>query len=586
MKAPDVQPWIFALPLLLANLGAQQTVEIAPVLDDAIAEAIRTEGIGNSQVMKYLKELTDLSVSGGRLTGSDNYTEACYWVLQQFEAMGLDAHLEPWGQWRWSWNRGVWQGRVIGPAPMELFVATQAWTAGTSGTVRGRLVPMPESADALLALADQVEGAFLFGAMPRGAASRMRAAAEQIGVAGMVFPAAGSGGYPNRIRVFGSYQVAQMSAEALPKIPEIAVRADHAEKLQEMLDGNEPVTVEFNIENSFREGPVVLYNVVGEIRGSSKPDEVVIVCAHLDSWHQATGATDNGTGVTSAMEAARILASVGAQPARTIRFIVWGGEEQGLLGSQQYVRRHRNELARISAVFNHDTGTNWAHSMTVTESQAADMHRVLAPVLSLPAPDADAAGPVFELRAVPTMGGGRGGSDHASFLAAGVPAFPWGLTGRADYFNYSWHTQWDTYDAAIPEYQRHTATVIALVALGTANLPELLDRRDISTGGGRGARRGTLGVGAVLNGALGAVLDGLRFTQLREDGVAAKAGIREGDVLKSVNGQVVEDVTAILTILVERPAELNLVLQRGDTEVAVKMDPASLLGRRGRRGGR
>ena len=90
----------------------------------------------------------------------------------------------------------------------------------------------------------------------------------------------------------------------------------------------------------------------------------------------------------------------------------------------------------------------------------------------------------------------------------------------------------------------------------------------------------------MLNGALGAVMDGLRFTQVREDGVAAKAGIREGDVLKSVSGQVVEDVTSILTILVERSAELNLVLQRGDTEVAVKIDPASLLGRRGRRGGR
>lgn len=98
MKAPDVQPWICALPLLFANLGAQQTVEIVPVLDDALAEAIRTEGIGNSQVMQYLKEFTDLSVSGGRLTGSDNYTEACYWALKQFEAMGLDAHLEPWGE--------------------------------------------------------------------------------------------------------------------------------------------------------------------------------------------------------------------------------------------------------------------------------------------------------------------------------------------------------------------------------------------------------------------------------------------------------------------------------------------------------
>jgi hypothetical protein len=592
MRTPRILARVFALSLLLAGLGAQQTVEIVPVLEEGTAAAIRNEGMENSRVMEYLKELTELSVSGGRLTGSDNYTAACYWALEKFQEMGLAARLEPWGQWNFAWNRGAWHGRVISPVPMELFVATQAWTAGTAGMERGPLLPMPESAEVLVGLGERANGAFLFGPMPRGGIpGEMRDAAKVSGVAGFVYPATGSPDYPNRVRVFGSNRPARGSAEDLPTIPEIAVRADDAAKLVELLSGDEPPMVEFNIQNSFREGPVVLYNVVGEIRGATQPDEVVIVCGHLDSWHQATGATDNGTGVTSALEAARILAAVGTQPARTIRFIFWGGEEQGLLGSREYVRQHSDELAGISAVFNHDTGTNWAQSMTVAESQFGAMQRVVGPVFFLEAPDAGFDEPIFQLRSRESIGGGRGGSDHASFLSAGVPAFSWGLTGRADYFNYSWHTQWDTYDAAIPEYQRHTSTVIALVALGTANLPELLDRAGINPSrGGRGARgsRGGLGnVGAVLNSMFGAEMDGLRFGALRADGVAAKAGIREGDVLKSINGRAVEQPGSIFVILVERPRELKLVLQRGEAEVEVSLDPAGLVpGRRGRRGGR
>ena len=149
------------------------------------------------------------------------------------------------------------------------------------------------------------------------------------------------------------------------------------------------VVAEFDIRNRWRAESIDLHNVIAEIPGTEKPDEVVVVCGHLDSWHQATGTTDNGTGTASTLEAARILMAIGARPKRTIRFCLWGGEEQGLLGSNRHVTMRRTEMDKVSAVLNHDTGTNWAQSLTVTESQFELMQKVMQPVMGLAAPDAD-----------------------------------------------------------------------------------------------------------------------------------------------------------------------------------------------------
>src|SRR5262249_6853634 len=158
------------------------------------------------------------------------------------------------------------------------------------------------------------------------------------------------------------------------------------------------------------------------------------------------------------------------------------------------------------------TGTNWANGMSVTYAMYEPMRRVLAPVFKLKSPDPDYDGPVFNLRKTEQLRGG-GGSDHASFIAAGVPGLEWNLRGRSDYFNYTWHTQWDTIDVAIEEYQRHTATVIALAALGTANLPELLDHTGVGRGGGGNQQGQTLTAGV-----FDAELDGLKFTKVNAGG--------------------------------------------------------------------
>ena len=118
--------------------------------------------------------------------------------------------------------------------------------------------------------------------------------------------------------------------------PQAVVRDDQCKEIEAVLKGEAPVVIEFELRNRFREGPIALNNVIADLKGSEFPDEYVIICAHLDSWHQATGATDNGTGTCSTLEAARILSKIGFKPKRTIRFMLWGGEEQGLLGSREF----------------------------------------------------------------------------------------------------------------------------------------------------------------------------------------------------------------------------------------------------------
>ena len=491
------------LPLLLASLGslplarvpaqASQPTNKARQATEAskhdIWSMIREQGFEHSKVMDYLDTLTN-SI-GPRLTGSDNFSLACNWAAKEFKKMGLKVKLEPWAEWNFVFNRGQWMGRSTKPEKMELQVATEAWTAGTRGAVTAAAVLAPKALEDLASLEGKLRGKWLLARRP---SRRNRAArknwtnllrfAEAQGAAGLVYPSQGDARYPNRIRVFGSYRTVLAANAKIPSFPRICVRKDQWKKLAKWLADDKQVELNFDIRNRFRREKVVLHNVIADIVGSKKPDEMVIVCGHLDSWHQATGTTDNGTGTTSTMEAARILAAAGAKPERTIRFILWGGEEQGLLGSRAYVQKHRRELAKISAVFNHDTGTNWAQNIGVPKDMFADFSKIIAPLAAIKAPDAKFQGNTFRLGKRKSIGGGRGGgSDHASFLAADVPAWSWGLKGRSNYFQHTWHSQWDTFDVAIPEYQRHTSVVIATVALGVANLPHLLSRKYVGRAG-------------------------------------------------------------------------------------------------------
>ncbi len=583
---------------LLAAQTATAEAPASTALPPDVAEAIAKEGIERSQVMRLLRDLT--GKVGHRLTGSDNFTKGCEWAKAEFEAMGLQVELEQWGEWKLTWNRGPWVGRITQPIELDMYVATEAWTAGTKGRQKGPVVEMPrtdagggassgaseegdEAKPEPAAAADSLAGKWVISRRKPSATNRKRA--QEAGALGVVYRAGDpTKAFPTRVRVFGNHQTAMKPIEDVPTFPEIAVQSDHFDQLFALVAEGKSVICEFEIGNAFREQPIVLNNVIATLPGTEHPDEWVVVSSHLDSWHQVTGTTDNGTGTTTTMEAARILAAIGAKPKRSIKFCLWGGEEQGLLGSRGYVQRHRAQMAKVSACFNHDTGTNWAQSLGVTQA----MHDQLAPIFGevnrlLKAPDADWSGPVFDLKVVPRVTGG-GGSDHASFIAAGVPGLNWGLKGRSNYFEHTWHTQWDTIDVAIEEYQRHTATIIAMAALGTANLPSLLDRAGVSAGGRERPQSGAFAASW-----FGAEMEEFTFKSVQKDGRAAAMGVQAGDVLKKVGGQDLENLRQIFQFARETEGDtVTFTFQRGATTFEGKTKKGELPAPpqpRGERGG-
>jgi len=241
--------------------------------------------------------------------------------------------------------------------------------------------------------------------------------------------------------------------------------------------------VELEMTNKFT-GPVTCYNTVGEIKGAKKPDEVVVLGAHLDSWDLGSGTTDNGTGSCIVLETARILKKMGVQPDRTIRFILFTGEEQGLIGSGEYVKQHKDELSKISMCLVHDTGTGKVQGIALSGYEG------VKPILER------------ELESLKPLGvtnitvGGlmAGGSDHGSFANAGVPGFAV-LQDMSEYW-LTHHTQSDTFDKVHEENLVQGAQVLAVSAVRVANLPNLLPRERVERGRGfGGGRRGGEGAG-------------------------------------------------------------------------------------------
>ena len=352
----------------------------------------------------------------------------------------------------------------------------------------------------------------------------------------------------------GSYRQAW---DKLPTLPTINLVRSEYDEIAGLIKDGKPVVLEFDVRNYFKKGPIPLYNVVADIPGTEFPDEYVIVGGHLDSWDGATGTTDNGTGCATTIEAARLLMKSGVKPRRTIRFLLWSGEEQGLLGSRAYVKANADLLKKVSVVLVHDGGTNYLAGLNVTKAMKADVDAATAPLAGL-----DPEMP-FAVREVGGLRMGIG-SDHDSFLAAGVPGLLWRQAGKAVY-NQTHHTQHDTFDRAVPEYQKHSSVVAAIGALGVANLDHLLSREAMITlggllGGGGGNRR-----------VSGVILDGLKVEEVVGGGIAEKAGIKPGDEILKVNGKPVaasEDYAEAIQI---GGPEVSVVIKREGNEIEVKL---------------
>jgi len=500
---------------------------------DPVVEAMIKEERENSRVMAYLVHLTD-SI-GPRLTSSKKLDQACEWTRSEFEKMGLQARLEEWGSFPVGFERGPWSAKMTVPETLPLTIGFNAWSAGTRGPVTGPAILAPTSDQELISVKEKLKGAWVISSERE--AEKYRVAYDDAGIAGVIRTEGGE-----LIHTRGDPQVEEAK---LPSRVTVTMIGSQHRKIVDLLKSGKDVQLTIDINVHFRKGPIPLYNVIAELPGSEKPDELVIVGGHLDSWDGATGATDNGTGVCTTLEAARLLTAAGAKPKRTIRFMLWSGEEQGMLGSRAYVRAHPEESPKISAVLVHDGGTNYVSGIHALESMVPSLEKALEPLLHL---DADLK---FKIRKVGGLPFGIG-SDHDSYLTAGVPGFHWLQAGRADY-SFGHHTQNDTLALVIPEYQRHTSMVVAIGALGIANLPELLPR----TGLRAAIRRKSLGA------RLG---DDMQVVELSKDGPAEKAGVKLGDKVVRMNGQPLEDVFALGRALKGTPKEATLLIQREGKE--------------------
>ncbi len=269
-----------------------------------------------------------------------------------------------------------------------------------------------------------------------------------------------------------------LDIDRAPVDVEVLVRRSDYDYMNSRLADGEPVHARFDLPHRLERGPIPVYNTIAEIPGTTHPDEVVIVSAHLDSWDgpMSLGTTDNGTGSAVVLEAARLLAAAGAKPDRTIRFVLWTGEEQGLLGSRAYVDSlSEAERAKISAVFVDDGGTNYEGGIPAADFMVDYLAAATAAFNGQFYSESDGAWLDVNIRPTGENIQTHGGSDHASFNRVGVPGFFWDEVGRADYY-YGWHTQNDDLDLAIPEYLQQSSACMAITAFNLACAPDLLAR--------------------------------------------------------------------------------------------------------------
>lgn len=468
------------ITLSLAPLGTSQEDPIA-----AADRAILTEIADHSEQMENLEYLTHKI--GSRLTGTEALKRANDWTAQRFRDYGLsNVHLESWSIAH-SWQRGEARARVLHPAVHPLAVAAAGWSPNTEGTARGRLVYVEaEKKEDLESYRGKLQGAIIITAKPkkpqpeeerplhprtpkphRDYATRMKFVEERDDF----FRREGAlAVLRDSDKEFGLFNMSSAVLGYKPSaLPTAYLTPESYDLLWGLLEnGEEEVKLELTIEGcAFSEGPVEVFNTVAEVPGSEKPEEVVILGAHLDSWDLATGATDNGTGVSVVLEAARVLRKLDLKPKRTLRFILFTGEEQGLNGARAYVEAHRDELPNISAVLVHDAGTGRVKTLALQGN--AQVFDILTSALA----------PLREMIGLETLSllvGG--GSDHAAFDKAGVPGF-FCLQEHATY-KQTHHSQADTFDKVIADDVMNGAQVAAVFAYNVAQLDELLPRKPAS----------------------------------------------------------------------------------------------------------
>jgi len=474
-----------ALALLSPALSATEPV------DPVMAKIIEI-GRRDNRTMKHLDVLCHRF--GGRPIGSAAYDNAADWAGRKFREWGMQVVYEEAGRLAVGFNRGPWFGKMTSPECMHLHFATPSYSAGTRGRVAAPAVREPKDAEEFARMKKRIAGAWVLlnpepeekrdPSRPRPTyQERMQQRKKQqekrearlqkledAGALGVIESA--------KVPITATYNrgiLKWKSWEDLPNLCEILLDEHQFARIRRMIDERRRVELEFDIRNHFKMGPVPYHNVIGVIPGTEFPEEYVIISGHLDAYDVATGAVDNGNGVTTSMEAARLIMAAGGKPRRTILVTLWSGEEFGILGAGHWVKEHQDRLPRVSAMFNRDGGPTVPTGIYAGKAMWPD----LAPICRM----VNTINPEFpfelmERKARPRPEGPVG-SDSSVFAMHGVPTF-WLPTADPKGYDFRyreiWHTENDYFQKSIPEYQEHAAIVRAVLAYGVANLDHLLPR--------------------------------------------------------------------------------------------------------------
>ena len=500
---------VLALVLILdLSLSAQERVDLG------VIHLIKTEAFQNPKVGETVFQLTD--VYGPRLTNSPQFRAAGDWAVKQLKEYGLDnVELEKWGPFGRGWAYTSYSGSIDEPQYQPLLGYPLAWTPGTDGALTAEAVLAPIRTEADLAqFKGKLRGKMVLRDAPRSLTLPVDPAGRRLTDAQLadltVFQIPAPPGRPNRpgpppmtrqqarkfrerlnqfwkdegvpLVIRTSYEgdagtVYGLGADRDSKdnVPTIVLSAEHYNRIARLLDHKLPVKLTFNVKAQFFDNNPDSFNIVGEIPGNAKRDEIVMVGAHFDSWHLGTGATDNAAGSGVAIEVMRILKTLDLKMDRTVRLALWGGEEEGLLGSKAYVKEHFADPAtmkptaeheRFSGYFNIDNGSGKIRGVNLQGN--------------------DAMRPVFEKWFEPfkDLGAGTialrnvGGTDHLSFDAVGLPGFQF-IQDPLDYFTRTHHSNMDVYDRIQPADLEQAAAIIASMVYHASTRPEKLPRKPL-----------------------------------------------------------------------------------------------------------
>lgn len=462
----------------LSSLTAQ------PAGDLEMVARIRAEGLDRSQVLATFNVLTN--VIGPRLTSSPAHKLAADWAVERLSAWGMaNVHLEPFEFGR-GWSLEGFTLEMVQPRYFPMIGYPEAWSPSTDGELLARPVFLGDKTAAeITRLKGTLGGAIVLAQPPQ------TEFIEHDRVQPADYPIPVELGAPRFVRNDGPVPYREM-AEVLrgsgagvilqpnqgehgtlfvrgrrdtpdDAVPSVVLAAEHYNLIVRMLEAGEPVRLRVNVQTRYHDDDLNSYNVIAEIPGTDPAlrSEVVMFGAHLDSWHSATGGTDNADGVAAVMEAMRILEAVGARPRRTIRVALWGGEEQGLHGSRQWVQRHlageanRDAREQLSVYFNQDIGGGATYGLYLQGNDAA------RPILDT------WLAPLVDLGARRNVEGVIGSSDHMSFLRAGVPAFST-VQDYEDYDTRTHHTNMDFYERLNESDLKQSAIVLATLVYQAA----------------------------------------------------------------------------------------------------------------------